>query len=142
LNGKNWVVWKFQIEHVLRANNLLDFLNGSLEKPINITETDMYGRMIVKNKKEIDHWNELDGWAMSILSTSVEPALLEEYVPATSSLDLWLKLKATYEPKSEVPKQVLWDHFFNVKKSSNETVNQFVARIVLAAQKLRNAMKS
>jgi len=33
----------------------------------------------------------------------------------------------------------LWDHFYNIKKSWNETVNQFVARIVLAAQKLRNA---
>jgi len=71
----------------MRANNLLDILKNSLERPINITETDMNGRMIVKNKKEIDHWNELDDWAMSILSTSVEPALREEHVTAISSHD-------------------------------------------------------
>jgi len=72
--------WKFGIEQVMRANNILDILDGSLERPIKITETDMNGRMIMKNKKEIDHWNGLDGWAMSILSTSVEPALMEEHV--------------------------------------------------------------
>jgi len=48
-------------------------------------------------------------------------------------------LKAIYEPKSKVSKQVLWDNFYGIKKSSNETVNQSVACIVLAAQKLRNA---
>jgi len=31
------------------------------------------------------------------------------------------------------------DHFYGIKKSSNETVNQFVARIVLAVRRLRNA---
>jgi len=41
LNGKNWVVWKIQIEQVMRANNILDILDGSLERPI--TETDMNG---------------------------------------------------------------------------------------------------
>jgi len=139
LNGKNWVVWKFQLEQVMRANHMLDILDGSFKKPIKITESDKNGRTIVNNQKDIDHWNELDGWAMSILSTSVEPALIEAHVTATSSHELWSKLKAIHEPKSEVSRQILWDHFYDIKKSSNETVNQFVSRIVVAAQKLRNA---
>jgi len=93
--------------------------------------------MIVKNQKDIEHWNGRDGWAMSILSTSVEPALIEEHVAATSSHELWSKLKAIHEPKTEVSQQVLWSHFYSLKKSSSETVNQFVARVVL--EKLRNA---
>jgi len=64
---------------------------------------------------------------------------MEEHVTATSSHELWSKLKAIHEPKTEVSKQVLWSHFYGIKKSSNETVNQFVTRIVLATQKLRNA---
>jgi len=82
------------------------------------------------------------GWAISILSTSVEPALIEEHVTAPSSHELWSKPKAIHEPKTEVSQQVLWSHFYGLKKSSNETVNQFVARVVLAAQKLRNASVS
>jgi len=139
LNGKNWVVWKFQLKQVMHVNYILNILDGSFKKPIKITESDKNGRTIVKNQKDIDHWNRLDGWAMSILSTSVELALIEEHVTATSSHELWSKLKATHEPKTEVSKQVLWSHLYGIKKFSNETVNQFVARIVVAVQKLRNA---
>jgi len=89
----------------------------------------------MKNQKDID-WNGLDGWA--IFSTAVEPAFMEKHITATSSHELWSKLKAIYEPKSEVSKQILWDHFFAIKKSSNETVYQLVACIILAAQKLCN----
>jgi len=56
LNGKNWLVWKFQLEQVMRANHILDILD-SFKKPMEITESDMNGR---KNKKDIDHWNGLD----------------------------------------------------------------------------------
>jgi len=92
LNGKKWVVWKFQLEQVMRANHILDNLDGNFKKPIKITESDKNGRTIVKNQKDIDHWNGLDGWAMSILSTSVESALMEERVTAISSHELWSKL--------------------------------------------------
>jgi len=51
-------------------------------------ESDKNGSTIVKNQKDIDHWNGLNGWAMSILSTSVEPALMEEHVTVTSSHEL------------------------------------------------------
>jgi len=138
-NGKNWVVWKFQLEQVMRANGLLDLLDGSSKRPIKVTESDKNGRTIVEKQKDIDHWNRRDGWAMSILSTSVEPEIIEEHVMATSTHELWSKLKANQEPKTEVSKQALWTHFYDLKKSSNETVNQFVARVVQAAQKLRNA---
>jgi len=57
LNGKNWVVWKFQLEQVLRANDLLDILDGSSKRPIKVTESDKNSRTIVKNQKDISHWN-------------------------------------------------------------------------------------
>jgi len=135
LNGENWVVWKFQVEQLMRANDILDILHGSFKKPIKITESDENGRTIVKNQKDIDQWNRLDGWAMSILSTSMEPALID--VTATSSYDLWTKLKAIHEPKFS--KQELWNQFYGITKNSNETVNQLVSRVVSAAEKLRNA---
>jgi len=98
LNGKNWVVWKFRLEQVMRTNDILDILDGMFKKPIKITESDENGRTIVKNQKDIGHWNGFDGWTRSILSTPVEPALIEEHVSATSSHELWIKLKAIYEP--------------------------------------------
>jgi len=55
LNGKNWVVWKFQLEQVMRANHILDILDGSSKRPIKVTESDKNGRTIVKNQKDIDH---------------------------------------------------------------------------------------
>jgi len=42
LNAKNWVIWKFQLEQVMRANNILDILDGSFERPIKITETERW----------------------------------------------------------------------------------------------------
>jgi len=134
LNGKNWIVRMFQ--QMMRANHILHILDGSFKRPIKVTEWDNNGRTIVKNQKDIDHWNGLDGCA--ILSTSIGPAFIEEHVTATSSHELWSKLKAIHKPKTEVSQQVLCSHFYSLKKSSNETVKQFVARVVLAAQKLRN----
>jgi len=89
LNGKNWIVWMFQLEQVMRANHILHILDDSFKRPIKITEWDNNGRTIVKNQKDIDHWNGLDGCTMSILSTSVGPALIEEHVTATSLHELW-----------------------------------------------------
>jgi len=66
---------------VIRANNLLGIIDGSVKRPMIIMESDT-------NQKDIDNWNALDGWAMAILSTSVEPAFIEEHVMATSSYDL------------------------------------------------------
>jgi len=142
LNSKNWVVWKFQLEQVMRANDLLDLLDGSSKRPIKVTESDKNDRTIVKNQKDINHWNRRDGWAMSILSTSMELEVIEEHVTVTSTHELWSKLKANHKPKTEISQQALWTHFYGLKKSSNETVNQFVARVVQAAQKLRNASVS
>jgi len=128
----------------MRANNLLGITDGNVKRPMKITESNKNSGTIVKNQKDIENWNALDGWAMMlILSTSMKPALIEKHVTATSSYvlsyDLWSKLKAIYELKSEVSKKVLWDHFYGIIKISNETINQFVSRIVLAAQKLRNS---
>jgi len=78
-----------------------------------ITESDKNGRTIVKNQKDIDNWKALDGRAMAILSTSVELAFIEGYVSATLSYELLSKLKA----KSEILKQVLWDHFYGITKT-------------------------
>jgi len=91
LNGKNWVAWKFKLEQEMRVNHMLDILDDSFKRSIEITESDINGRTIVKNKKHIDHWNGLDGWAMLILSTSVELTLMEEHVTTTSSHELWSK---------------------------------------------------
>jgi len=88
------------------ACHILDILDGSSKRPIKFTESDKNGRTIVKNQKDIDHWNGHDGWAMSVLSTSVEPVLIKEHVTATSSHEL-SKLKAIHEPKTEVSQQVL-----------------------------------
>jgi len=65
LNGKNWIVWKFQFEQVMRANNLLGITHGSVRRSMKITESDKNDRTIVKNQKDIDNWNALDGWAMT-----------------------------------------------------------------------------
>jgi len=52
LNGKNWVVWKFQLEQIMRANNLLGIIYGSVKRPITITGADTNDRAIVKNQKD------------------------------------------------------------------------------------------
>jgi len=51
LNGKNWNVWKFQIRHVMRANNLLGIMDGTIKKPALVTDANQ----IVTNQKEIDN---------------------------------------------------------------------------------------
>jgi len=71
----------------MRAINLLGIIDDSIKKPMKIMESDKKDRTILKNQKDIDNWNAFDGWA--ILSTSVEPALIEEHVAATSSYDLF-----------------------------------------------------
>jgi len=54
LNGKNWIIWKLQLEQVMRANHILDILD-SFKRPIKITESDKNGKTIVMNQKDIDH---------------------------------------------------------------------------------------
>jgi len=53
----------------MRANNLL----GIMEDTRNQLVTD--ANQTVTNQKEVDNWEALDGWAMAIFSTAVEPTL-------------------------------------------------------------------
>jgi len=55
LNSKNWVIWKFQLEQIMRANNLLGIIDGSVKRPMKITESDKNDRAIVKNQKDTDN---------------------------------------------------------------------------------------
>jgi len=42
LNVKNWVVWKYHLEQAMRANHILDILDGSFKKPITVMESDKH----------------------------------------------------------------------------------------------------
>jgi len=86
----------------MRVNNLLGITDGSVKRPMKITESDKNDRTIVKNQKDIDNWNALDDWAVAILSTFVELAPIEKHVTATSSYSYRFIVKTQGHLRAEI----------------------------------------
>jgi len=130
LNSKNWVswIWKFQLNQVMRSNNLLGIIDGSVKRPMTTTGSDT-------NQKDIENWNALDGWTN--FSTSVELALMRGACHV--DIVIWLMTKTAGYLWIEIrgieagPVGSLLRHYKDFERDY-----QIVAWIVLVTQKLCN----
>lgn len=105
-NQSNWTVWKLQIESNLQYHGFEEILTGEIVKPEPLTEEPVAGEasavaLSARNKIEYEArlklYKRTNGYAITLLTTSVEDEPLHLIEMYTTAKEMWDKLNTSYE---------------------------------------------
>ena len=123
-DGKNYQCWKFQVECLLVANDLKDLVDGTREKPVDLTTT--AGKQWVKD----------DAKAKYVISSSIDPSQLKIVLSCNTSKEMWSRLQTVHEQKSVTHKLLLSERFHSYKMSPTDSVTEHVSKVENMARQL------
>lgn len=84
---------------------------------------------------KIPAWTKSDGKTMGILNSSLEADQAQLILTCKSAKEVWDKLLAIFEKKSEVSVMTLYEEYFSLKMSETESVAAYVSKVTkLAAE--------
>ncbi|KYN16302.1 Copia protein [Trachymyrmex cornetzi] len=121
-SGANFQAWKFQMNAIFMANDILNIVTGTEPMP---TED-----------AAMKIWIKKDAKAMFILSSSMDPGQLEHLLTCKSSNDMWKKLTVLHEQRSESSKLILMTKFHDYRMSANDSVAKHIAKVENMARQL------
>lgn len=121
-NGSNFQTWKFQMKSLFIVNGLTSIVDGSCERTSS-------------NQNE---WDKYNAKAMVIISSTVESSQLEYLLTCETANNMWKRLSAIYEQKSESNKLLLMTKFHDYKMAQNDSIAQHVAKIENTARQLKD----
>ncbi|XP_076660472.1 uncharacterized protein LOC143363826 [Halictus rubicundus] len=130
-NGKNFLIWKFQMNAIFIACGIDDVVNGTRVKPA------------AADREQLKVWCKDDAKAMFLISSALEPVHMQSLLTCKSSREMWTKLSAIFEQKSETNKLVLTQRFHEVNVGDSvdprrQTINYLEERLI--QEEARNAM--
>ncbi|XP_017482813.1 PREDICTED: myoneurin-like [Rhagoletis zephyria] len=83
-------------------------------------------------------WDEKDAEAQAFIMRGIELEQLKYLTECTTAAQMWSKLKIVHSEKSEQSAQVLLEKFINCKMDLDESIVNYVARVVSLAQRLKD----
>ncbi|XP_015119540.1 uncharacterized protein LOC107042851 [Diachasma alloeum] len=126
-NGKNFRLWKFQMEAALRGHGLKNYVNRTEVQPAASATTDAR-----------DLWQKRDGRAMTLIIGAMEPDIVEQFVECKTFRELWDALFDLHEKKSAVSGMTLYEEFFALKMVEGESVTAYVKKVPKIAAELES----
>lgn len=124
-NGKNFQLWKYQLEIIFRAEaGMENLVNGKTACP---AATDAAGRTA---------WDTLNAKAMLLISSGMELEQLQTVITCETAAAMWARLKAIHEQRSSVNKVALKQQFFSYNMSETDSIAQHISKVEELAQAL------
>ncbi|UYV72852.1 hypothetical protein LAZ67_10000994, partial [Cordylochernes scorpioides] len=105
----------------MEQQKLLELLEGLEIKP-NVVSSDS------NSESSLQNWKSKDVKARMLLSQAIELKFLQPLMNCTSASQMWQKLLAIHEQKSEFTIGLLWQQFFDARLTS-ETISDYIAKI-------------
>ncbi|UYV81752.1 hypothetical protein LAZ67_20002198 [Cordylochernes scorpioides] len=106
---------------LMEQQKLLELLEGLEIKP-NVVSSDS------NSESSLQNWKSKDVKARMLLSQAIELKFLQPLMNCTSASQMWQKLLAIHEQKSEFTIGLLWQQFFDARLTS-ETISDYIAKI-------------
>lgn len=125
-DGSNFQAWKFQMKAIFIANGLTSIVDGTTLRP-------------AENTSE---WDRRNAKAMVIISSTIEASQFEYLLTCEKAAEMWNRLTAIYEQKTESNKLLLMTRFHDYKMASNDNVAQHIAKIENMARQLKDVGES
>ena len=121
-NNSQWSRLKFQIKVLLNASDLFDVVNGDFKKPVPGPvagkTTDALKAYKENNDLLFKEWKKADCKAQKIVLTTIGENALLHIMNCETSRDMWIKLHAVYEQKTECSVHLLQQKFFRASHIS------------------------
>ncbi|UYV73051.1 hypothetical protein LAZ67_10001674, partial [Cordylochernes scorpioides] len=106
---------------LLEQQKLLELLEGLEIKP-NVVSSDS------NSESSLQNWKSKDVKARMLFSQAIELKFLQPLMNCTSASQMWQKLLAIHEQKSEFTIGLLWQQLFDARLTS-ETISNYIAKI-------------
>lgn len=129
LKGKaNWIVWKLQIESNLQYHDFEGILTGQIKEPDPLP-------VGATNQQKKDHeasvklFKKANGFAITLLSTSVEDEPMQLIMMFKTAKEMWDKLATSYEQKSEQRLEHLYLELLEYKKEASDSIATHISKL-------------
>lgn len=116
LDGTNFPAWKFHLRQV--------FANRGIEK-------------VVYQGAETDEERVKDAEARELISSALEPKIINQILTCNTSHAMWSRLVSIYELKGEGNIELLVSKFHSLTMKSNETVSCYIGRVEELVSEIR-----
>lgn len=125
-NERNYAVWKFQTTITLKKNDLYEYVDGSVEEPEEPEET---ASSAVKKKydKDLKTFISKDNAAKDLISARLEETPIRFILTCQTAREIWLRLQAIYEQKSDAAIDLLQSKYHAYKFQKGSTMAKYIA---------------
>ncbi|KAF3781256.1 Retrovirus-related Pol polyprotein from transposon TNT 1-94 [Nymphaea thermarum] len=119
LNRDNYLLWRSQLESVMISQDLMKFVGGSGEAPL---ETIMRNGSNELNP-EFTTWRKTDQLVSSWIKATVSEAVLDQIIRTRSAREAWTTLEKLYGSPSPLRVMLLKKELMFIKKGNSDMVS-------------------
>lgn len=124
LNGNNWVTWKFQIEHLLRAKDLWKFVDGTEKLKVEATPVEQNEHKAKAQK------------AFSTIVIAIKSSQLYLITSCKDPIDAWEKLKTQFERNSLSNKIMMKKQYFRAAMAEDTSMEDHLKEMKILTDRL------
>lgn len=128
IDPAQWMVWKFQVRVNLMASELVDYIEGTKEKPADLT--------VGTHEKDLAEWKKNDAKAQKVMVNSCGSNILIHLCNCSSAKAMWDKLHSVYEQTNDAAKQLLQERYHLYKKNPAHDIATHISTLQSMVQKL------
>ncbi|GMP89176.1 hypothetical protein CsSME_00040856 [Camellia sinensis var. sinensis] len=93
LDSTNYIVWKNQMQNILRATKLIGFVDGSIDCPSS-TLSDASNKEV--SNPEYLQWMNVDAHLLSCITATLSPAIFSSVFHCKTSYEVWTVLQSRF----------------------------------------------
>ena len=134
LDHSNFLIWKFQITHILEAYSLLEYIEGYNTCPPKFL-VDELGAITTQVNPVYSQWQARDKALMSLISATLSPSAHSLIIGQSFAYGMWTVLLKRYTSVSRSNILNLKKQLHDVKKNT-DTISQYLQCIKESRDKL------
>lgn len=140
LDSNNYVIWRTQIEHALKANGFFGYVDGSIVQPasdvVRTTE-------VTVSAPDLVLWKIIDGQLVSCLIATISATTLPLVLGIDHAVQVWQILEHRFNSVSKTHIHDLKQQLFNVTKTTTldayfDTIKELSYKLAAAGAPLSN----
>ena len=120
----------------MKSLGVFGVADGTWQKPLEVSgggdaETSAYQRLLLE-------WENADIKAQKYIVTTVGKSIIQHLICCKTASSMWTKLLSLHEFKSECSIHLLQQQYYELKMSSDDTIEKFVSKVEEIAQRLKD----